>query len=149
MFSLGRWSCRIQPGFLVSRPTRENKYKVNVAFVYAAITLFRGTFQLLLLATPISYLIRRMIVPGRKSDPSNRSLNSLTWSFVNSQPLDHIRLSAYSYCYENEKGLGSSRFARHYSENRYLLSFPRPTKMFQFRRFPFNYPMYSGRDNMT
>ena len=51
MFSLGRWSCRIQTGFLVPRPTRENKYKVNVAFVYAAITLSRGTFQLLLLAT--------------------------------------------------------------------------------------------------
>ena len=68
MFSLGRWSCRIQPGFLVSRPTRENKYKVNVAFVYAAITLFRGTFQFLLLATPISYLTERMIVPHRKSD---------------------------------------------------------------------------------
>lgn len=45
-----------------------------------------------------------------------------------------------------EKGLGSSSFARHYSQNRYLLSFPRPTKMFQFRRFPFNTPiLFSAR----
>ena len=71
MFSLGRWSCRIQTGFLVPRPTRENKYKVNVAFVYAVITLFHGAFQLLPLATPISYLTREMIVLGRKSDTSN------------------------------------------------------------------------------
>ena len=45
--------------------------------------------------------------------------------------------------------MGSSRFARHYSENRYLLSLPQPTKMFQFSWFPFTYPMYSGMDNMT
>ena len=68
MFSLGRWSCRIQPGFLVSRPTRENKHKVNVAFVYAVITLFHGAFQLLPLATPISYLTQSLIDAGRKSD---------------------------------------------------------------------------------
>ena len=42
--------------------------------------------------------------------------------------------------------MGSNGFARHYSRHRYLLSFPRPTKMFQFRRFPFNYPIYSGND---
>ena len=71
MFSLGWWSSRIQTGFLVPRPTRENKYKVNVAFVYAAITLFRGTFQFLLLATSIFYLIRSLIGVDRKSDTSN------------------------------------------------------------------------------
>ena len=97
MFSLGWWSSRIQPGFLVSRPTRENKHKVNVAFVYAAITLYRGTFQFLLLATSIFYLIRSLIGVDRKSDCSNRGLNSLTWSFVNSQHPTNIRLSPYLY----------------------------------------------------
>ena len=33
-------------------------------------------------------------------------------------------------------GLGSFRFARRYSGNRYLLYFPRLTKMIQFGRFP-------------
>ncbi len=56
MFSLGRWSCRIQTGFLVPRLTRENKHKVSFAFAYAAITLYRVPFQELLLAKPISYL---------------------------------------------------------------------------------------------
>ena len=37
---------------------------------------------------------------------------------------------------ENLKSLGYSNFARHYSRNRCLLSLPRPTKMFQFRRLP-------------
>ena len=32
--------------------------------------------------------------------------------------------------------MGSADFARHYFRYRYLLSFPLPTKMFQFRRFP-------------
>ena len=33
-------------------------------------------------------------------------------------------------------GLGSSRFDRHYSGNRYFLSLPAGTKMFQFPAFP-------------
>ena len=72
---------------------------------------------------------------------------SLTWSLVNSQP--HNKYSSNNLSLVNQrnlKGLGSYGFARHYSRNRYLLSFPRPTKMFQFRRFPFNYPIYSGSD---
>ena len=32
IFSLGRWSCRIQTGFLVPRPTCENTYKFNSWF---------------------------------------------------------------------------------------------------------------------
>ena len=49
----------------------------------------------------------------------------------------------------NLKGLGSTRFARHYSEYRYLLSLPQPTKMFQFSWFPFILPIYSEADNAT
>jgi hypothetical protein len=40
IFSLGRWSSRIQTGFLVPRPTRETTYKVSLVFVYAAFTLY-------------------------------------------------------------------------------------------------------------
>jgi hypothetical protein len=62
-----------------------------------------------------------------------------------SQPLIHIRLKTYlpsnKLPGKNEKGLGSFRFARHYSGNHYLFSIPRPTKMFQFSRFPTN-PLY-------
>ena len=68
-----------------------------------------------------------------------------------SQPLISIRLSAYSseLTDENLKGLDYFRFARHYSENRYLLFIPRPTKMFQFSQFPLNYTIYSGNGDMT
>ena len=41
-------------------------------------------------------------------------------------------------------GLGSSRFARHYSGNLTLISFPRGTEMFQFPRFPAVTPMHSA-----
>ena len=55
-----------------------------------------------------------------------------------SQPLLSIRLSTYSpeLTGKNLKSLGYSRFARHYSENRWLLSIPLPTKMFQFGNLP-------------
>ncbi len=36
-------------------------------------------------------------------------------------------------------GLGCSPFAHHYLENRYLLSFPPATKMFQFAGFALSY----------
>jgi hypothetical protein len=79
--------------------------------------------------------------------------SSLSWSFVISQPLISIRLSTYSPSNKlpgkNLKGLRSSHFARHYFGNRYLLSLPQPTKMFQFGRYPFKYPIYSGNDNST
>ena len=45
--------------------------------------------------------------------------------------------------------MGSSSFARHYSRNRYLLSLPRPTKMFQFSRFPSTLPIYSEAGNVA
>ena len=40
IFSLGRWSCRIQTRFLVPRPTRGNTDKVNAAFAYTTLTSF-------------------------------------------------------------------------------------------------------------
>ena len=67
IFSLGRWSCQIQTGFLVPRPTREYIYKVSVVFAYLAITVLGQAFQLVLLTTPISYLIRSMTVVGFKA----------------------------------------------------------------------------------
>lgn len=102
--------------------------------------------QTILLATSFSYLIEKVLAPHRKWDDSFFTTSRLTWSFVNSQHRAFIRLTAYPSYDGRKQGLGWSRFARHYSENRYLLSFPRPTKMFQFRRFPFNYPIYSGND---
>lgn len=55
-----------------------------------------------------------------------------------SQPLLDLRLSTYlpELTDRNLKSLGSSGFARHYCRNRCLLSLPRLTKMFQFRRLP-------------
>ena len=70
-----------------------------------------------------------------------------------SQPLLIIRLPTYSpgnkLPDENLKSLGYSSFARHYSRNRCLLSLPRPTKMFQFRRLPLPTLFYSDKSDMT
>ena len=67
IFSLGWWSSRIQTGFLVSRPTREYIHKVSVVFAYTVITFFDQASQLVLLTTPIFYLIRSMTVVGFKA----------------------------------------------------------------------------------
>ena len=73
--------------------------------------------------------------------------------FVMSQPLLNIRLPTYlstsKLADKNLKGLGSSGFARHYYRNHYLFSLPRPTKMFQFRRLPTAYPIYSDKSDWT
>ena len=46
IFSLGRWSCRIQTGFLVPRPTCENIYKfIKVVFAYWAFTVSGAPFK--------------------------------------------------------------------------------------------------------
>ncbi len=76
----------------------------------------------------------RLIALIFKSANSKFKLTDLILN--SSQPLLNIRLSAYSseLTDENLKGLDYFRFARHYSENRCLLSLPRPTKMFQFGR---------------
>jgi len=44
VFSLGGWSPHLQSELHVLRPTR---FHLNSIFVYGAITLFRGTFQIL------------------------------------------------------------------------------------------------------
>ena len=44
------------------RPTRENRYKVSVVFVYLAITVYGSPFQNFLLTTPIFYLMHSMTV---------------------------------------------------------------------------------------
>ena len=45
VFSLGRWSCRIQSGFHVSRPTQEWSRDRDVGFAYGAVTLYGLAFQ--------------------------------------------------------------------------------------------------------
>ena len=45
VFSLGRWSCRVQSGFHVSRPTQEWPRDRDGGFAYGAVTLFGLAFQ--------------------------------------------------------------------------------------------------------
>ena len=45
VFSLGRWSSRIQPGFHVSRPTRGPHRLAYSHFAYGTLTLCGRTFQ--------------------------------------------------------------------------------------------------------
>ena len=47
-----------------------------------------------------------------------------------------VNLSICRLADGNKLGLDCFSFARHYSRNRWLLSIPRPTKMFQFRHLP-------------
>jgi hypothetical protein len=75
------------------------------------------------------------------------------WLFVMSQPLLDIRLPTYLFtsklANKNLKSLGCCGFARHYYRNLCLISLPRPTKMFQFRRLPTPYPIYSDKCDWT
>ena len=48
VFSLGGWSPHIQSGFLVSRPTR---FHTKEVVIYGTITLYRWTFQTILLTS--------------------------------------------------------------------------------------------------
>lgn len=64
---------------------------------------------------------------------------SLNWLFAMSQPFITIRLPTYPFGKLPDgrlQSLGYSGVARHYCRNRCLLSLPRLTKMFQFRRLP-------------
>ena len=45
VFSLGRWSCRVQSGFLVSRPTQERFRARVIGFAYGAVTLCGSAFH--------------------------------------------------------------------------------------------------------
>lgn len=115
---------------------------------YQAITVYGTSFQRFLLDLGLFILLTCARDSTHYSNPIARLLKISDWLIYFSQPLTYIRLSTYpAQLRDGSKlGLDCSSFARHYSQNRWLLSFPRPTKMFQFRRFPFNYPMYSGND---
>lgn len=78
------------------------------------------------------------LVTARASKPMIWRIKSSAWNIYFSQPLINIRLSTYSpkLIGKNLLSLDCSSFARHYSQNRWLLSIPRPTKMFQFRHLP-------------
>ena len=45
VFSLGRWSCQVRPGFHVSRPTQETVPNARRHFAYGALTLYGPAFQ--------------------------------------------------------------------------------------------------------
>ncbi len=68
-----------------------------------------------------------------QTNVSNKFKTS-AWNIYFSQPLIYIRLSTYpnQLRYGSKLSLDCSGFARHYYQNRWLLSIPRPTKMFQF-----------------
>jgi hypothetical protein len=77
-------------------------------------------------------------VTARAIQADGSKIKSSAWFIYFSQPLINIRLSTYSpkLIGKNLLSLDYSNFARHYFRNRWLLSFPRPTKMFQFRHLP-------------
>lgn len=82
-------------------------------------------------------------------DGSSKYIKLLSWIICPSQPSYNIRLSTYPPIGGSYKSLDCSSFARHYSQNRWLLSIPRPTKMFQFRHLPFAQSMNSTVDDET
>jgi hypothetical protein len=90
-----------------------------------------------------------MIVAGRKSDTSIEiKFSDLVLCNITT-PFRHWSINRICLRTDkNLKGLGSTSFARHYSRYRYLLSFPQPTKMFQFSWFPSISPMCSETSDM-
>ena len=91
-----------------------------------------------------------MIAAGRKSDTWNEFQFSDLVSCYITTPFKHWPISRICLRTDkNLKGLGSNGFARHYSRHRYLLSFPQPTKMFQFSWFPLHILFYSDMSNTT
>ncbi len=108
VFSLRRWSSRIPTGFHVSRGTREQLRRVMVS------------------STGLSPAVACFSIQFDYQKPIVTS-----WIVV-----DNPKLSHYPVCTTptamRTNGLGCSLFARHYWGNRYLLSFPQGTKMFQF-----------------
>lgn len=81
------------------------------------------------------------------------SSSSLAWSRVISQPLICIRLTTYlpgKNCQTKACKVWAYPVSLATTPRIVIyFLFLRPTKMFQFSRFPFNVPMYSVRDNMT
>ena len=90
-----------------------------------------------------------MTVSGRKPDYLTEVKCSGLVSCNITTPLYTFACQLIHLKDESISGLGSNGFARHYSRHRYLLSFPQPTKMFQFSWFPTAILFYSDRVNTT
>ncbi len=107
VFRLGRWSCQLQSGFLVSRLTQVRRPTARVAFAYRALTLSGGAFQ-------------RASAPQLKSaeDPAGSSGTAL-------QPRRNNGCSLL-----RPDSLGSSPFARRYWGNHCCFLFLRVLRCF-------------------
>jgi hypothetical protein len=119
VFSLGRWSARIQPEFLVLRPTWVSQYGE-------------------------SYLSPTGLSPPAVSFPNTVRLD-ITFvtplhrcGSVTCDPSTPVRETTAVL---HAHGLGSSPFAHHYSGNLLSISLPPATEMFHFAGFP---PPYAG-----
>ena len=104
VFRLGRWSCQLQSGFHVSRPTQVPTPDNGPSFAYGTLTPCGGAFQ-------------RASAPSSPpsegpADPSRTAL----------QPHGDNGCSL-----SRPHGLGSSPFARRYSENHVLFPLPQGT----------------------
>ena len=107
VFSLGRWSCQIQPGFLVSRPTQVRKPDGKLNFAYGALTLYGSAFQ------------RASAHSNSPSEgPAGPSTPALLPRVDNGCSLSRLR------------SLGSSPFARRYSGNHSCFLFLRVLRCF-------------------
>ena len=130
VFRLGRWSCQIQPGFLVSRLTQVVYPAPVRRFAYRTITLCGRAFQL-------------------ASTHYTRSTEESADS--SSTPLQPRKNNGCSL--SRPHGLGSSPFARRYSGNHYCFLFLRVLRCFSSPGSPrsaylFSQPMtglYPGR----
>ncbi len=90
VFSLGRWSSQLPTGFHVSRGTR-GLPRVDLGFIYGAITHYGGTFQSLLL--PIT---------NPTSGPHNPRTTVVVLVWANPRSLaatDGISIDFFSYRY--------------------------------------------------
>ncbi len=93
VFRLGRWSCQLQPGFLVSRPTQVVSPDSDPRFAYGALTLYGLAFQRAQL-TQIKNPKSLQTPPEHPCNPACTTTAAL-----------------------HTHGLGSSPFARRYSGN--------------------------------
>ena len=99
VFRLGRWSCPLRPGCLVSRPTQGPTPPAARRFAYGAVTRSGPAFQ-----------------PGSASDarrPRNRQVPPDRPSYPT---------KATAAAFRRSRGLGSSPFARRYWENHSFVS---------------------------
>ena len=107
VFRLGRWSCQIQPGFHVSRPTQGHSPDGRPTFAYRALTSCGSAFQ------------RSSARPNPPSEgPADPSGSALQPRADNGCSLSRPR------------SLGSSPFARRYSGNHCCFLFLRVLRCF-------------------